>query len=262
VIALAELERDWRERRALGRFADAYLHRAVHETSIGHVHGRDALTADALRELAELPPQTVTIEADLGDMIAYRIESGAGSWRGHRWARREGGRIAAEILVEETEARCVAAGSNAAEAARKLAASIPAHHPLGELSAGRGQLAAAADVPLPPGFPEAAHAAAQWLHRLWNGRELDLAPESGLEARLLSQTLGAVLLVEQGIAAGDRVAILWRLHGQHATKPGRRLRLIGSSLFTVENGKIVADATLVDELAIAVQLRQPLLDYE
>jgi hypothetical protein len=262
VIALADLERDWRERQALGRFTDSYLHRAVRETSIGHVHGRDALIADALRESTELPPQTVTIEADLGDMIAYRVESGAASWRGHRWACREGGRIAAETLVEETGARCVAAGSDATGTARRLAASLPAHPPLGELSAGRGQLAPAAEVPLPPGFPEAAKAAAQWLHRLWNGRELDLAQETGLEARLLSQTLGAVLLVERGIAAGDRVAILWRLHGQHATNAGRRVKLIGSSLFTIEKGKVVADATLVDELAIAVQLRQPLLDYE
>jgi hypothetical protein len=68
-------------------------------------------------------------------------------------------------------------------------------------------------------------------------------------------------MVEQGIVAGDRVAILWRLHGQHVTVSGRRLRLIGSSLFTLQGDTVAADATLVDEFAISVQLRQLLLDY-
>jgi hypothetical protein len=40
------------------------------------------------------------------------------------------------------------------------------------------------------------------------------------------------------------------------------VRLIGSTLFKLGGEKAVADATLVDELAIAVQLQQPLLSYD
>ena len=59
----------------------------------------------------------------------------------------------------------------------------------------------------------------------------------------------------QGIAQ-----LLWRVFGHHAN--GQRIRLIGSSLFTVAlSGEFGCDETVLDQAAMAAQINRPLLDY-
>jgi len=117
--ALADLETALRGGRAYAQLADSHVHRATREDSLGLKKGRDAITAAWVNEDAA----DITISADLGEMIAYKVNG----WPGHRWVWREEGRILREVVVEDRGEPKTAA---------------PVHPPLGELRAARGQYAA------------------------------------------------------------------------------------------------------------------------
>ncbi len=232
--ALADLETALRRDRAYARLADSHVHRATREDSLGIIKGRDAITAAWVNEDAS----DITITADLGDMIAYKVKGQKHSWGSHRWVWREDGNILREVLVEDRGGTRIAP---------------PAHPPLGELRSGEGQLAACDTAILPPGFPEEARDVANWLNQAWNGRAFDLYDRAWLPA-LVRQLPDATFYFEHAIAGERQTAMLWRVMGHHAG--GQRVRLIGSSVFTGD-----ADDTLIDHAAMAAQLVRPLIDY-
>lgn len=227
---LAALEIALRRDRNLAALADSHVHRATREHSLGVIKGRDAITGAWVDKDAS----DVAVTADLGDMIAYRVDG----WHGHRWAWREAGRIVREVLVED----------------RGIAKSaIPVHPPLGELRAGRGQYAAGDTAWLPPGFPEGARDIAGRLHRACNGRAFSLYDRPWLPA-LIRKLPDATFYFEHAIVADTQTAILWRVHGHHAN--GQRIRLIGSSVFTGD-----ADETVIDHAAITAQINGETISY-
>lgn len=234
--ALAELEVALRRERALGQLADSHSHRATLEDSLGLIKGRDAITT---RWLAS-EPQSVAIEVDLGGMIAFAASDGARTWHGHRWVWREDDRIVREVLIED-------------DGIAKTAP--PAHVPLGELRAGRGQYAAGECAILPPDFPAGLAASADRLHAIWNGRCLNLGAEPWL-VPLIRALPDATFLFERGIAGAAASAILWRVHGHHAS--GQRVRLIGSSVIDGESGAVTS---VLDLAAMTAQLSRALIDY-
>lgn len=227
---LATLETALRRDRNLTALADSHVHRATREDSLGIVKGRDAITAAWVNEEAS----DITITADLGDMIAYKVKD----WYGHRWVWREDGKILREVVIEDRgEAR----------------AAPLAHPPLGELRSGRGQFSAGENASLPPGFPEEARDIANWLHQAWNARAFNLYDEAWLPA-LIRQLADATFYFEHAIVGERQTAILWRMHGHHAG--GQRVRLIGSSVLT--GG---ADETVIDHAAMTAQLGRTVIDY-
>jgi hypothetical protein len=228
--ALADLETALRGGRAYAQLADSHVHRATREDSLGLKKGRDAITAAWVNEDAA----DITISADLGEMIAYKVNG----WPGHRWVWREEGRILREVVVEDRGEPKTAA---------------PVHPPLGELRAARGQYAAGDLAILPPGFPEAARAIANRLHQAWNGRAFDLYDRAWLPA-LIRALPDATFYFEHAVVHDKQTAILWRMHGHHAG--GQRVRLIGSSVFTGD-----ADKTVIDHAAMAAQVERGLIDY-
>jgi hypothetical protein len=230
VSDLADLEINLRRERILSALADSHSHRATREDSLGTSKGRDALTAAWVGEEAS----DVTITADLGDMIAYKVKG----WHGHRWVWRQDGRILREIVVEDRG---------------QAKSAPPAHPPLGELRSGEGQYAAGDAAILPAGFPAEAHEVANWLHQAWNGRAFNLYDRAWLPS-LIRQLPDATFYFEHAIARERQTAILWRVHGHHAS--GQRIRLIGSSVFTGD-----ADETVIDHAAMAAQLGRSLIDY-
>jgi hypothetical protein len=223
VIDLATLETALRRDRNLAALADSHAHRATREDSLGIIKGRDAITAAWVNEDAG----DVTITADLTDMIAYKVKG----WRGHRWVWREEGRVLREVVVED-------------RGEAKVAPFI--HPPLGELRSGQGQFGAGDTASLPPGFPEAARDVANWLHQAWNGRAFNLYDRAWLPA-LIRALPDATFYFEHAIVGERQTAILWRVHGHHAT--GKRIRLIGSSVFT---GCI--DDSVIDHASMAAQV--------
>lgn len=233
---LTDLERALREDQAYARLADSHAHRAVRETSLGHIVGRDALLAEWVAGGA----QTVSVSADLGEMIAFLVTAGDEQWRGHRWVRREDGRVLQEVFVEDR-----AVGR----------AAPPAHPPLGELRAGMGQYAAGETAVLPPDFSPEARPLADRLHRAWNGRAFDLHSAEWLTA-LVTELADATFYFERAIAAADQTAMLWRAHGHHAS--GQRVRLIGSSLFGDGGDEL---ETVIDFAAMRAQLNRQMIDY-
>ncbi len=227
---LASLETALRRDRNLAALAQTHVHRATREDSLGIIKGRDAIMAAwVMEDAAEL-----TITADLGDMIAYEVKG----WRGHRWAWREEGRTLREIVVEDRG---------------EIKTASPAHPPLGELRSGEGQYAARDNALLPPDFPKDARDIANWLHQAWNGRDFSLYDRAWLP-KLIRQLPDATFYFEQAIVAEQQTAILWRVHGHHAS--GQRVRLIGSSVFTGD-----ADDTVIDHAAMAAQVQRALVDY-
>jgi hypothetical protein len=231
---LATLETTLRHDRNLAALADSHVHRATREDSLGIIKGRDAITAAWVNEDAS----DLTITADLGDMIAYRVKG----WHGHRWVWREEGRILREIVIEDR-----GPDRNGPKTAPS------AHPPLGELRSGEGQYAASDTAILPSGFPEGARDIANWLQQAWNGRALNLYDRKWLPA-LIRQLPDATFFFEHAIVGDRQTAILWRVMGHHAG--GQRVRLIGSSVFTGD-----ADDTVIDHAAMAAQLMRPLIDY-
>ncbi len=232
---LASLEVALRRDRNLAALADSHVHRAVREDSLSIIKGRDAITAAWVNEDAS----DITITADLGDMIAYKVKG----WHGHRWVWREEGRILREVVIEDCgEAK----------------AAPPVHPPLGELRSGEGQCAAGDSALLPPGFPEDARDIANWLHQAWNGRAFNLYDQAWLPA-LIRQLPDAVFYFEHAVVGEKQTAILWRVMGHHVGGPnstGQRVRLIGSSVFTGD-----ADETVIDHAAMAAQLERQMIDY-
>ena len=226
---LATLETALRRDRNLTALASSHAHRATREDSLGIIKGRDAITAAWVNEDAS----DITITADLGDMIAYKVNG----WCGHRWVWREDGNILREIVIEDRGKAKVAPA---------------AHPPLGELRSGEGQYSAGDTATLPPGFPEEARDVANWLHQAWNGRAFNLYDQAWLPA-LIRQLPDASFNFEHAIVGDRQTAILWRLHGHHAG--GQRVRLIGSSVLTGD-----ADETVIDHAAMTAQLRRELFD--
>ena len=231
---LATLETTLRRDRNLAALADSHVHRATREDSLGILKGRDAITAAWVNEDAG----DITITADLGDMIAYKVNG----WYGHRWVWREDGNILREVVTEDR-------GPDSDRA--KVAP--PAHPPLGELRSGNGQFSAGENATLPPGFPKEARDIANRLHRAWNARAFNLYDRAWLPA-LIRQLPDASFYFEHAIIGGKQAAILWRVLGHHAN--GQRVRLIGSSVLTGD-----ADETVIDHAAMAAQLGRGVIDY-
>jgi hypothetical protein len=224
------LETALRRDRAYASLADSHVHRATREDSLGIIKGRDAITAAWVNEDAA----DITITVDLDEMIAYKVKG----WEGHRWVWREEGRILREVVVEDRgEAKTA----------------LPVHPPLGELRSGEGQYAASDHALLPPGFPEDVRDIADWLHQAWNGRAFNLYDRAWLPA-LIRALPDASFTFEHAIADDRQTAILWRVHGHHAS--GKRVRLIGSSIFVSDT-----DDTVIDHSAMAAQLGRGVIDY-
>lgn len=276
---LATLEIGVRTHRAFDAVERAYLHRAVRADDYGRTRGRVAIRDAMVVEIAEGGAGPVRIVEDLGDMIVFETAAG---WRAHRWVRRDGDRILNEILVRDGAARARAIGLDAADAARRGAGS-PAHAPLGELRAGLGQLATTRHAALPHDFSDAARALADAMHRVWNGRALgnigsrrwrgpngmqgDAEVAAAWLTGLFAALPDAVLLFERAVVMGDRVALLWRLHGHHLADglgyaaTGRRVRCHGSSVLTLADGAVTDEDTLLDTHALIAQLHRPLIAY-
>ena len=232
---LASLEVALRHGRNLAMLADSHVHHATREDSLGIIKGRDAITAAWVNEDAG----DITITADLGDMIAYKVKG----WHGHRWVWREEGRVLREVVVEDRG---------------EPKAAPPMHPPLGELRSGKGQYAASDSALLPPGFPQEATDIANWIHQAWNGRAFNLYDRAWLPA-LIRQLPDATFYFEHAVVSEKQTAILWRMHGHHVGGPsltGQRVRLIGSSVFTGD-----VDETVIDQSAMAAQLGRLLIDY-
>ena len=232
---LASLEVALRRDRNLAALADSHAHRATREDSLGIIKGRDAIIAAWVNEDAS----DISITADLGDMIAYKVKG----WHCHRWVWRAEGRILREVVIEDRgEAKTA----------------LLAHPPLGELRSGEGQFAASDSAILPPGFPEDARDIANWLHQAWNGRAFNLYDRVWL-LTLIRQLPDAIFYFEHAVVGEKQTAILWRVHGHHVSGPsptGQRVRLIGSSVFTGD-----ADETVIDHAAMAAQLGRKVIDY-
>ena len=276
MIGLAEIERLTREQRDFSVFEESHLHRATREDDWGLIKSRERLRDATMAALAGEARGPIHVVADLGGMIVFETAAG---WRGHRWARREGERVLAETLVIDGAARAVALGRDVRREAARIGGAGPVHAPLGELRPARGQLATPGAPPLPPDFPAPAVPAACHLHRLWNARALNGAidawtgPSDAQDGQaawvlaLLAALPDAILLIERAIVQGDDIALLWRLHGHYlgagfdAAARGQRVRAIGSSVMTVENGRVVTETTLLDTLSIAAQLHRPVIDY-
>jgi hypothetical protein len=242
--ALATLETALRRDCAYASLADSHVHRATREDSLCLIKGRDAITAAWVNEDAV----DITVTADLDDMIAYKVKGPKQSWHGHRWVWREEGRILREVVVEDRGPNSI--GPKVVP---------PVHPPLGELRSAQGQYAAGDTAILPPGFPEAARDIANWLHQAWNGRAFNLYDRvqntrAWLPA-LIRALPDATFHFEHAIATERQTAILWRVHGHHAS--GRRVRLIGSSVFTGD-----ADETVIDHAAMAAQLAGDVTSYD
>lgn len=237
--ALARLEVQLRSHRALGKLAQSHVHRAVREDSLGFTIGRDAILADWVTK----DRASVTMLADLGDMVACDVKADTQSWQSHRWVVREGTKIIRETLIENCQTPKSAG---------------PVHPPLGELRAGRGQFDAGINPVLPADFPKTAEPLASLLHQAWNGRAFDLYDAPWLVA--LMRTLpDATFYFERAIVKGDQYALLWRLHGHH--REGHRIRLIGSSVITFVGEAITSDKTIVDFSAMEAQLARHLISY-
>jgi len=238
--ALADLEVALRSRRAYAEVADSHAQCSSVEDSLGLVKGRDQILAGWVA----IGPQEVSVHLDLGSMIAFGVKAEERSWLGHRWVEWQDGRIIREVLVEDS-------GRSRSAAAE--------HAPLGELRAGQGQFSAGSSAILPPEFPDEARALADWLQTAWNGRAIDQFAEDWLQ-HLLEFAPDGTFYFERALCQDKRIALLWRFLGHHES--GRRIRLIGSSLFTrkPECG-FVSDETVMDRGALEAQLHRALLDY-
>jgi hypothetical protein len=237
--ALAVLETRLRTDRALATLSQSHVHRAVREDSLGFLIGRDALLAD----WTLLGRGQLRFLADFDDMIAFEVTQSGDIWRGHRWVTWEGTRVIAETLIEDPSAPRSAP---------------PIHPPLGELRAGRGQYDAGDTPILPIDFLEAAKPLVTLLHHAWNGRAFDVYEAPWL-VRLVRLLPDATFYFERALNAGNNFALLWRVHGHHAN--GQRVRLIGSSVMTFQNGAIQSDETILDFAALDAQLNRDLIDY-
>jgi hypothetical protein len=252
-------------RGAFGGLERQFLGRARREHSLGEVIGRDAIIADDLRLAVspELSSATAASFTNSAVVLALELNDG-GAFAQHRWLTCEGDLIAREVLVSDAPGRDPITNASA------LGELWPAQPPLGELRSGLGQYAAGPIATLEgPCQP-----ILDTLHRIWNGRRFDElaglysddAVWSGPNGsagdrdtakrwimRLISRLPDATLYFDKVESDGDRLAILWRLFGHEA---GVRARILGSSLLTLQAGKVVSDETLFEEHALnAIRFR-------
>ena len=279
-MSLAELETATVNDRRFDLIDSTHLYRATVEDAFGTVHGREAVRDRRMAEAQAIVGDGISIQVDLGDMIVF--EAGAG-WSGHRWASREGDRIVGETLIVDAGLRAMKAGLDVEAEAAALGGAHPAHAALGELRPGRGQLAEDQSPQLPHDWPAGAKDAATLLHCVWNTRAIglidtgrwigpdglsgDAAVQMRWTADLIAALPDVVLLFERAIVSGNRVAILWRLHGHHLgaglghPPTGKRVRALGSSVLTIADGRVVEDRTMLDTLALRTQLHRPEISY-
>jgi hypothetical protein len=231
VSDLATLEIALRQDCAYARLADSHAHRATREDCLTLTKGRDAITALWVAE----GKQAVSIDEDLGDMIAYTVDR---QWQGHRWVWREDGRTLREVAIEDRG---------------EPKSAPPIHPPLGELRPAKGQFSAGNEAVLPPDFPVEARALANHLHQSWNGRAFNLYDGDWLR-ELIRLLPDATFQFERALIENGKTAFLWRVMGHHAN--GQRIRLIGSSIFAGDS-----DVTIFDRQALQAQLNQPKIEY-
>lgn len=275
------LRRAWRDG-AYGALSETYLHRAQREDALGHIVGREAIVAEAIAIEAAFASLDVAVRHDgtevcsielqgryTGGLLGIEGEGAEVRLRQHRWSRRERTHVVEDIVVSDHLALVDALGASRAEVAQAVGAAAPTQPPLGELRSGQGQLAV---EPLGSG-----DRTLDTLHAIWNGRHFDRianiyaadATWTGPGGRsggrddlrtwlcqLVAQLPDATVLIDRTEAFDGGLAILWRLFGHRG---GRRVRLIGSTILTLSDGKIVADDTLVDELALLATPYRPLL---
>lgn len=275
---LAAIERAVREARDFSRFDETYLHRAWRENALGRVRGRDRIRAGALAQAAEEPAGTLEVPTQIDGGARAMIAFACAGWRGHRWAQFEGQAIVGDIEVLDGMARASALGADVESEAPRLGREAPMHAPLGELRSGRGQLAEPDEPILPPQFPAAARPAAKYLHRVWNRRDLSAIPaqwQGPAEASeggpsfvlgVLAALPDAVLTIEAGLTGERQVAVLWRLHGHHLGQgwglpSGKRIRAIGSSVFSLDGNTVAAEDMVIDTLAMRAGAFRPVIDY-
>lgn len=277
------LARAWRDG-AFGSLAETYLHRASREDALGLIVGRDAIIAELIATAAAFDRPDVVVHHDGNSFCSVEI---AGPFRGgllgleagttdaparlrqHRWLRREGDYVAEETVVADYLPLIDAAGASRNDIARSVGGASPTQPPLGELRSGQGQLAvgpSALDDPI-----------LDAVHAIWNGRHFNrIAALYAADARwqgpagrtggtadlrawlcqLVARLPDATFVIDRTEVIEGGLALLWRLFG-HAG--GRRVRLIGSSILGLAGGRIVADETLVDELALLATPYRPLL---
>lgn len=266
----------------------SYFHRTSRTTTLDWLRGRDALEAADLADRAATGKFVVQTET-VGCVTLQRFRNDAGSgWSRHVWSRSEGELVVSETVIEDGAARCRALENDFEVKAQQLNKGAVIHAPLGELRAGSGQFAAGETALLPPGLHEAIRPIADAMHRAWNGREFaaydgmwaqdvawagpddhqgDRAALVSWIAALIGKFDDAVLLFEDAVMEGDRAALLWRLHGHHSAEAfgvspvGARVRLIGSTVLHLLDGRVIEDETLIDPLAAAAQLRAQPIAY-
>ena len=259
-----------------------YFHRTSRATTLDWLRGRDAVVAADLADRIATANLSQTTET-VGCVTLSRVRNDAGAgWSRHVWSRTEGEFVVGETLVEDGAGRCTALGHDFGTEAERVAERATIHAPLGELRAGSGQFAAGDEAQLPPGLPEAIRPIAGIIHRVWNGRDFaaldrlwaedvawrgpdgrqgDRAALASWIAALIGKFDDAVLLLEDAVLEGNRAALLWRLHGHQSaaafgvSPAGARVRLIGSTVLRLRDGRVVEDETLIDPLAAAAQLR-------
>lgn len=259
---LLDLESDIFERLALGRVADGWLHRATRETDSGLIHGRDALVAATVRELAETGPQQIAAAMELPGFLATAVsDAGGRRWRRHRWVALEGGRIASETLVADLHPAAPAPGLR-----------WPA---LGELASGRGQRSASDAPDFADAIPEDAAGIATLVHRVFNARRFDLvaaafAPDGRWEGpggaggspddlaaqlvRLVAAAPDLTATLDRVTAGEGAVATLWRIAG---TTDGRRLAGFVSVLAVLADGAITQLDVVADPTGILAAASAP-----
>ncbi len=250
MISLEQLERDLHERGALETIDHAYAHRALRETPRGLLHGRASLKHAALKRIAK--PAVLSGIQTVGHMVSAEFSNGL---RSHRWVYDEDARIVREIEIVSGQDACV------------LPAVPP---PLGELSSGQGQLAPGAVALVPKSLPHTP--LLNLLHRFWNGRALNLAealsftPDLRDIAMTLLQALPDAHWMIEDVAQSDtQTAVLWRLYGHDVADglsgpaSGKRIRILGSSLFKTDKDAVHAHALVIDWPATLAQCSQVII---
>jgi ketosteroid isomerase-like protein len=227
----------------MGLMERAYLHRATRERGAAEIKGREDIAADVIADIAWISERSVSVEVDLAAFTISGSRNGDPvSHRRHHWVQREGERIAHETIVSDDK--------------RVFHPTIE-HRPLGELSAGRGQLGLA---PLQNHGPIVAK-----LDALWNGSQLNLIDtlyaldaawlgqqHAGGDVAALKDWLASFFdryplrhfIVECVIETDGVLAVLWRCSAQG--RDGVRMRFIMSSIFVLRDGKIACENTLID----------------
>lgn len=284
MIDFQSLERAIREQGDLGAVDRAYRHSALLTTSLEERCGREDIAAAYAAELAQFFPQTVDETVTVGPFFACTLSAAASSgepvkWRQHRWSRVENNRIVDACVISDFAATAAHVAGSFDTAAGAAAARLAAAEFFGEIRAGTGQCAPEETATLPNGVPADAVPWLDLMHRVWNGRRLDLLAKhsaagsrrrSALRCdetldehrhdllRLFAAMPDLTLLFDAVVFDGERLAVLFRLHGHHrgaGAATGRRVRLLGSRLARIREGMFVEDEWLIDRFALAVQTR-------